>query len=122
MGGAIAPALGQKGVKAKEFCDAFNEKTKHLPKGVPVYTTIYVMKDKSFVIKFNSESTADRIKKCLNITKCSKTPGRELVAKLTMAQVQKIAEEKMEDTMTDSVENMCKMIIGTAKSMGIEVI
>jgi large subunit ribosomal protein L11 len=121
MGGTIAPALGQKGVKAKDFCDAFNEKTKELPKGIPVYTTIYVMKDKSFTFRFNTESATDRIKKMLKLELGSQTPGRTTVASLTMEQVRKIAEEKLRDTSTDSIEKMCKTIVGTAKSMGIEV-
>lgn len=121
MGGTIAPALGQKGVKAKDFVDAFNEQTKHLPKGIPVHTTIYVYKDKTFSFKFNTESVADRIKKILKLESGSQTPGRTSAGSLTMDQIKKIAEEKIDDTSTIDIERMCKTIIGTAKSMGVEV-
>lgn len=121
MGGAIAPALGQKGVKAKDFCDQFNEKTKSLPKGVPVYVTIYVMKDKSFKFKFNTQSVCDRIKELLKLKSGSQTPGRTFVASLTVDQVKKIAQEKIVDSYTTNIESMMKTIIGTAKTMGVEV-
>lgn len=121
MGGTIAPALGQKGVKAKDFVDAFNTQTSHLPKGIAVHTTIYVMKDKSFTFTFNTESVSDRIKKVLNITKCAQKPGLENVATLSKAQVQEIAKEKLDDTNASDLDQMCKIIVGTAKSMGIEV-
>jgi large subunit ribosomal protein L11 len=121
IGGAIAPALGQKGVKAKDFVDAFNEKTKHLPKGIPVHVSIFVMKDKSFTFKFNTESVSDRIKKAMKIEKGSQTPGRTSAGILTKEQLIQIAKEKIIDTCTDNLENMCKTIAGTAKSMGIQV-
>ena len=121
MGGTIAPALGQKGVKAKDFVDAFNEQTKHLQKGTNVHVTIYVMRDKSVKFKFNTESASDRIKKELKLELGSKMPGRETAAVLTMEQVKKIATEKIVDTSTDSLGQMCKTIIGTARSMGIQV-
>jgi len=108
MGGTIAPALGQKGVKAKDFVDVFNEKTKSLTKGTPVHVTIYVMKDKSFTFKFNTESAMDRIKKL-------KTDV------LTMDQVREIASEKIVDMFCDDLEKACKTVMGTLKSMGKRV-
>jgi large subunit ribosomal protein L11 len=121
MGGTIAPDLGQKGVKAKDFCDQFNDATKHLPKGINIHVIIYVMKDKSFTFRFNTESVSDRIKKILNIQKGSQKPGISIINNLTMDQVRQIAIEKIGDTSTDEVESMCKTIIGTARSMGIGV-
>ena len=108
MGGTIAPALGQKGVKAKDFVDSFNEKTKNLTKGTPVHVIIYVMKDKSFTFRFNTESAMDRIKKL-------KTDV------LTMDQVREIASEKIVDMFCDDLEKACKTVIGTLKSMGKRV-
>ncbi|MFN9115102.1 MAG: 50S ribosomal protein L11 [Bacteroidota bacterium] len=121
MGGTIAPALGQKGVKAKDFCDQFNDATKHLVKGTNVHVIIYVMKDKSFTFRFNTESTTDRIKKMLKIDKGSSTPGRVFASKITKNQLMEIAKEKIGDTSTDNLERMCKIIAGTARSMGVEV-
>lgn len=121
MGGTIAPALGQKGVKAKDFVDAFNEKTKALPKGIPVHVTVFVMKDKTFNFTFNTESASDRIKKIMKIEKGSSTPGRASAGKISKEQLRQIAEEKIGDTCTEKIEQMCKIIAGTAKSMGIQV-
>ncbi len=115
----IGPALGQHGIAIMEFCKQYNERTKTMQGVVPAVITIY--EDRSFDFVLKKPPVSEFIKKELKLEKGSKTPGRETIATLKMAQVEKIAAEKMEDLNTNDPEAAKKIIAGTARSMGIKV-
>ena len=115
----IGPALGQHGIAIMEFCKQYNEKTKAMNGTVPALITIY--EDRSFIFVLKKPPVSALIKRELNIQSGSKTPGREIVATLKMAQVAKIAQEKMEDLNTTNPEAAKKIVAGAARSMGIKV-
>jgi large subunit ribosomal protein L11 len=117
----IGPALGQHGVNIMGFCKAFNEKTKG-QEGLILPAVISVYKDKSFDFILKSPPSSVLIKKAANLAKASGTAGKEVIAKITMAQVKEIAKTKMEDLNTVSLDQAISTVKGTAKSMGIEVV
>lgn len=116
----VGPALGQHGVPIMDFVRKFNEATAN-QKGliVPVVVTVYTDKTYEFVIK--TPPTSVLIKKELGIEKGSSSPNIQKVGKLSKEQVRKIAQIKLPDTNADSIEAVEKMIIGTAKNMGVDV-
>ena len=119
----IGPALGQAGLNIMEFCKSFNAKTEKLEKGMPCPVVITVFKDKSFEFIVKKPPASYFIKKEANLKKGSGTTGiSESVGKLSKAQLLKIANEKMPDLNTRNQEAAAKIIAGTARSMGIEVI
>lgn len=116
----VGPALGQHGVNIMQFCTDFNAKTKSMEgMTLPVVITIYSDKTFSYVTK--TPLTSELIKKALNIEKGASLPKREVIAKLSMQKIREIAEIKMKDMWTTDVNAAIKTVIGTAKSMGIEV-
>ena len=116
----VGPALGQRGVNIMEFCKAFNDKTKSLAgKPVPVEITVY--KDKKFDFKIKSPPASFFIKEALKIKKGSKEPGRDIIKSISTKQCEEIAEKKLKDLNANTVEQGVKIIVGSAKSMGIEV-
>lgn len=116
----VGPALGQHGIAIMEFVKAYNERTAKL-KGqtIPAVITIYQDRTFSFITKL--PPVAAMIKKTLNLPKGSSKPSRETAGKLTKAQVETIAREKLADLNTDNVAAAMKVVAGTARSMGIEV-
>lgn len=116
----VGPALGQHGLPIMEFVKSFNEKTAD-QKGsvVPVVITVYEDRTFSFITK--KSPVAEMIKKALLKEKGAQKPGREKAGTLTIAQAGKIAKAKMDDLNTDSVEQAVKIVMGTARSMGVEV-
>ncbi|MCH5322451.1 MAG: 50S ribosomal protein L11 [Helicobacter sp.] len=117
----VGPALGQRGVNIMEFCKAFNEKTKDMGNfNIPVIITVY--QDKSFTFITKKPPVTDLIKKVAGIAKGSDNPLKNKVGKLTKAQVLEIAKTKMDDLNANSEEAAIKIIEGSARSMGIEVV
>ena len=117
----VGPALGQHGVNIMEFCKAFNAKTQDkMGYIIPVVITVYADRSFSFVTKTPPASTL--LLKALNIDKGSAEPNRVKVAKVTHAQLKEIAQTKMEDLNSLDVEGAMKVIAGTARSMGIDVV
>ncbi|MCX8083155.1 MAG: 50S ribosomal protein L11 [bacterium] len=116
----VGPALGQHGVNIMEFCKAFNAETKGKEGILPVVLTVY--EDRSFEYKIKTPLTAELIKKAVNIVKGSGVPNREKVAKITKKQIEEIAKIKMADLNTDNLQSAIKIVEGTAKSMGVEVV
>ena len=118
----IGPALGQAGLNIMDFCKDFNAKTESLEKGMPCPVVITVYQDKTFNFIIKKPPASFFIKREANIKKGSGTTGvADAVAKLSKAQIIKIANEKMDDLNTKDVEAAAKIIAGTAKSMGVEV-
>ncbi len=117
----IGPALGAAGVNIMAFCKEFNAKTQSMAGDVlPVIITVY--QDKSFTFIMKKPPVAEMLKKALGIAKGSGVPNRDKVAKITRAQARKIAEDKMLDMNAVDVEMATNIVLGTARSMGIELV
>ena len=118
----IGPALGQRGLNIMAFCKDFNAKTSQMEKGSPIPVVITIYQDKSFTFEMRTPPVSYFIKKAAKLESGSKTPGRDKAGKITKAQVKEIAEKKMNDLNCDSVEAAMRMVEGSARSMGIEVV
>ncbi|MEW6679966.1 MAG: 50S ribosomal protein L11 [bacterium] len=117
----IGPALGQAGINIMEFCKAFNEKTARMEEGLIVPVVISVFENKKFTFELKTPPASVLIKKAIGLEKGSDNPNRKKVGKITMQQVEDIAKKKMADLNATSLEGATKQVIGTARSMGIEV-
>ena len=117
----IGPALGQRGVNIMEFCKAFNAETQGLEQGIPIPTLVEVYVDKSFSFATKTPPASFYLKRAANLEKASMEAGREIVGTVTMLQVREIAELKMADLNTHDLDAACRMIAGSARSMGLEV-
>ena len=118
----IGPALGQRGLNIMEFCKAFNAQTAKMEKNVPIPVVITTYQDRSFTFEMKTPPVSYFLKKAAGLQSGSKTPGREKVGKVTKKQVQEIAEQKMKDLNASDIEAAMKMIEGSARSMGLEVV
>jgi large subunit ribosomal protein L11 len=117
----IGPALGQNGVNIGQFVSQFNERTKDL-NGTIVPVVISVYMDKSFTFEVKSPPAAVLIKQAAEIAKGSGVPNKEKVGKITTEQVRKIAQTKFKDLNAYDLNQAQKIIEGTARSMGVEVV
>jgi len=117
----VGPALGQHGVNIMEFCKAFNAKTQKMGETIiPVIISVY--SDRSFTFITKTPPAAELLKKAAGIIKGSGVPNKDKVGKVTRAQIKEIAQTKLPDLNAASVESAMRMIEGSAKSMGLEVV
>jgi len=118
----VGPALGQQGVNIMEFCKAFNAKTEESGKGTPIPVTITVYEDRSFTFETRTPPASYYLKKAAKLEKGASNPSQEVVGTVTMKQVKEIAEAKMVDLNANDIDAAAKIIAGSARSMGIEVV
>jgi len=118
----IGPALGQRGVNIMEFCKAFNAATQDMEKNAPIPTKITVFADKSFTFVTKTPPASFLIKKAMKIKSGSKEPGKDIIGSIKTSQLADIAEAKMKDLNANDIEQATKIIAGSARSMGIEVV
>lgn len=116
----VGPALGQHGVNIMQFCKTFNEQTKGR-EGLILPVVISVYEDKSFTFIIKSPPSSILLKKAANLAKASGQAGKEKIGTVTMKQVEEIAKQKVVDLNTSDIEEAKKIIMGTARSMGISV-
>ena len=117
----VGPALGQRGINIMEFCKAFNAKTQDLEPGAPCPTVITYYVDKSFTMDIKTPPASYLLKKAAKLKSGAKLPARETVGSVTGKQVREIAETKMKDLSANDIEAAMQIILGSARSMGIEV-
>jgi large subunit ribosomal protein L11 len=118
----IGPALGQRGLNIMEFCKAFNAQTQNLEKGMPVPVVITAYGDRTFTFITKTPPVSYFLKKAAGIEKGSSTTGKGSAGSVTMTQVRDIAAKKMQDLNANDVEAASRMIVGSARSMGLEVV
>ena len=117
----VGPALGQRGINIMEFCKAFNAKTADMEPGAPCPTVIQYYQDKSFTMDIKTPPASYFLKKAAKVKSGANNPSRETVGTVTVAQVREIAEAKMKDLNANDIEGAMQIIVGSARSMGIEV-
>jgi large subunit ribosomal protein L11 len=119
----IGPALGQRGLNIMEFCKAFNAATQSLEPGMPIPVVITAYGDRSFSFVTKSPPNSYFLKKAAGIEKGSQTTGKARPAgRVTMDQIREIAEQKMQDLNAKDLDGACRMLIGSARSIGLEVV
>jgi large subunit ribosomal protein L11 len=124
----IGPALGQRGLNIMEFCKGFNARTQDMEKGQPCPVVITYYQDKSFTFEIKTPPASFLIKKAIGLKpgkkpgSGSKKPGVDFVGKITMAQCKEIAQIKAKHLNAEDMDQAAKMIAGTARSMGVEVV
>ena len=118
----IGPALGQRGVNIMEFCMAFNAQTGEVEKGTPLPTVITVYADRSFSFETKTAPATYLIKKAANLKSGSKEPGKVSAGKIARSKLAEIAQVKMKDLNANDIEAATKIIEGSARAMGLEVV
>ena len=118
----IGPALGQRGVNIMGFCKEFNARTEKVAKGTPLPTVITVYQDKSFTFITKTPPATFYLKQAAGIKSGAKLVGREIAGKVTQAQVREIAEAKMKDLNANDIDAAMRIIEGSARAIGIEVV
>ncbi|MHA6268396.1 50S ribosomal protein L11 [uncultured Aliiroseovarius sp.] len=117
----VGPALGQRGINIMEFCKAFNAKTQDMEPGAPCPTVITYYQDKSFTMDIKTPPASYYLIKAAGLKSGANKPGHETVGTVTAAQVKEIAEAKMKDLNATDIEAAMLIVLGSARSMGIEV-
>ncbi|MEN9718216.1 MAG: ribosomal protein [Pseudomonadota bacterium] len=118
----IGPALGQRGVNIMEFCKAFNAATQELEKAMPIPTIITVYADRSFTFVTKTPPASFLIKKAANLKSGSKEPGKVSAGTIKRSQLAEIAQTKFKDLNANDIEQATKIIEGSARSMGLQVV
>ena len=118
----IGPALGQRGINIMEFCKAFNAQTQEMEKGSPIPVVITYYQDKSFTFAMKTPPVSYFLKKAANLKSGSKEPGKVKAGPISRDKVRAIAEAKMKDLNANDVEAAMRMVEGSARSMGLEVV
>jgi large subunit ribosomal protein L11 len=118
----IGPALGQRGVNIMEFCKAFNAQTTELEKGMPIPTIITVYADRSFSFETKTPPATFLIKKAAGLKSGSKEPGKVVAGRIKRSQLSEIAQVKMKDLNANDIDAATKIIEGSARAMGLEVV
>ncbi len=118
----IGPALGQRGVNIMGFCKEFNARTEKETKGTPLPTVITVYQDKSFTFITKTPPASFYLKEAAKLKSGSKEPGRSVAGSVTRAQLRDIAEKKMKDLNANDIESAARIIEGSARAMGLEVV
>ncbi len=118
----IGPALGQRGVNIMGFCKEFNARTEKENKGTPLPTVITVYQDKSFTFVTKTPPASFYLKEAAKLKSGSKEPGRSVAGQVTRAQLRDIAEKKMKDLNANDIESAARIIEGSARAMGLEVV
>jgi len=117
----VGPALGERGINIMEFCKAFNAKTADLEPGAPCPTVISYYQDKSFTMEIKTPPASYFLKKAAKVKSGATNPSRDIVGSVTLKQVREIAEAKMADLNANDIDAAMQIILGSARSMGIEV-
>jgi large subunit ribosomal protein L11 len=117
----VGPALGQHGVNIMEFCKAFNAQTQQVEKGLPIPVVITVYSDRSFTFITKTPPASVLLKKVAGIQKGSGTPNTSKVGKVTRAQLEEVAGQKMPDLNAADMDAAVRIIAGSARSMGLDV-
>tara|TARA_X000001036_G_scaffold132138_1_gene124987 strand:- start:365 stop:793 length:429 start_codon:yes stop_codon:yes gene_type:complete len=117
----VGPALGQRGLNIMEFCKAFNAQTQEMEPGAPCPTIITYYVDKSFSMEVKTPPASFFLKKASGLKSGASTTGKETVGSVTAKQVKEIAEAKMKDLNAKDMDGAMQIILGSARSMGIEV-
>jgi large subunit ribosomal protein L11 len=117
----IGPALGQRGLNIMEFCKSFNAQTQAMEKGMPIPVVITIFSDKSFTFAMKTPPASYFLRKAAKIEKGGSTPGRDVAGSVTVAQCREIAQAKLKDLNTDNLDQATKIIMGSARAMGLEV-
>ena len=118
----VGPALGQRGLNIMEFCKAFNAATQSMEQGMPVPVVITAFADRSFSFITKTPPASYLIKKAAGLSKGASEVGREIIGRMKKSQVREIAESKMPDLNAHDLDAAMKIIEGTARSMGVEVV
>ncbi|MBB3764223.1 50S ribosomal protein L11 [Sphingomicrobium lutaoense] len=118
----IGPALGQRGVNIMEFCKAFNAATQDMEKNMPIPTTITVYADRSFSFTTKTPPASFLLKRAAKLKKGSSEPGKESAGTIARSKVKEIAEQKMADLNANDIDAATKIIEGSARAMGLEVV
>jgi large subunit ribosomal protein L11 len=117
----IGPALGQRGINIMEFCKAFNARSQQIEPGAPCPTIITYYQDKSFTMEIKTPPASFLLKKAAKLKSGAALSGREIVGSVNAKQVREIAEIKMKDLNANDIDAAMQIILGSARSMGIEV-
>jgi large subunit ribosomal protein L11 len=117
----IGPALGQRGINIMAFCKEFNAKTQEMEPGSPLPVVITYYADKSFTFEMKTPPASFLIKKAAKLKSGAKLTGKETAGSISKAQLREIAEAKMQDLSANDIEAAMKIVMGSAKSMGVEI-
>jgi large subunit ribosomal protein L11 len=118
----IGPALGQRGLNIMEFCKAFNAATQGMEPGMPIPVVITAYADRTFTFVTKTPPASYFLRRAAGLEKGGATPGKSTSGRVTLAQVREIAEAKMQDLNANDVDAAMRMVMGSARSMGLEVV